>query len=433
VYVTLLAETHARMLAHLEPLSFFDERVVGKIINYISAYKTLEEQGRAGLLSLLQRLVREHNATLLVLDGLATLQVTADTGLGFKHFVHELQTFIGLTGCTTFLLSDASEGRRPEQPVVDGVLELREQMVGFRAVRKLIVSKLRGGDYLRGRHHFDITGDGVKVYPRIEAQFAKPEGRLSQPQQARRGFGIRELDEMMRGGFSSGTSGVLIGGPGTGKTVLGLHFLAAGADQDQPGIYLGFNESPERLMREAKPLGIDLERHVEQGRVEVFWQPPLEHNIDGLGHRLLEMVKRQKTQRIFLDGLSGIREVALPSKRTGRFLTALLNQLRSLEVTTLFSEESPVFGGPVLHLPGAAASAVVENIVFMQHVAEHEKLRRQISILKMRGTAFDTSVREFVIGERGIEMAPADDERLSRGDPTWERSPRSRRKRGGSR
>ena len=105
LYVTLLAETHSRMLTHIRHLTFFDEAAIPQGIYYISAFRILEEDGLRGLLDLLRREVHTHKASVLVLDGLVAAQEAAESPREFRKFVHELQTQAGLADCTMFFLT----------------------------------------------------------------------------------------------------------------------------------------------------------------------------------------------------------------------------------------------------------------------------------------------------------------------------------------
>ncbi|HET9450518.1 MAG TPA: ATPase domain-containing protein, partial [Aggregicoccus sp.] len=172
VYLTLLTETHGRMLANLRTLSFFDVARVGESLNYVSAHRELEQQGLSGLLQQLRGAVREHRATLLVVDGVVTAEHFAQSPFAFKRFIQDLQTWVSIQGCTVLLLKSAGiqEGEvRPEHTMVDGILRLHVQSLRQRRVRELLVTKQRGSGFLEGSHSYVITGDGVRVFPRLEA------------------------------------------------------------------------------------------------------------------------------------------------------------------------------------------------------------------------------------------------------------------------
>src|SRR5581483_1076247 len=146
LYVTLLSETHARMLQHLQTLRFFDAAVIGRGLTYVSAFHVLETEGLKGILGLLTREVREERITLLVIDGLVTAEQAAASDTEVKKFVHEVQTLMSLTGCTAILLTNVSDrSSYPTHTMVDGIVELRDDLFGARAVRTLTVLKFRGG------------------------------------------------------------------------------------------------------------------------------------------------------------------------------------------------------------------------------------------------------------------------------------------------
>jgi KaiC/GvpD/RAD55 family RecA-like ATPase len=172
-YVTLLAEMHTRLLQHLRPMAFFDESVIPKSLYYVSAFHTLEGDGLEGLIDVLRHEIKGQHADLLVVDGMVAAQESASTNREFKKFIHELQAHASVSGCTVLLLTSGQLREvSAEHTMVDGVLELDVQLFEFRNERSLLVRKFRGSGYLRGRHTFRITEQGVKFFPRVEARFA---------------------------------------------------------------------------------------------------------------------------------------------------------------------------------------------------------------------------------------------------------------------
>nr|WP_255671374.1 ATPase domain-containing protein [Corallococcus sp. AS-1-6] len=220
-------------------------------------------------------------------------------------------------------------------------------------------------------------------------------------------FGIPRLDDALRGGLLSGSTTLLLGAPGTGKTLLGLHFLLQGAREGQPGVYFGFFETPPRLIEKAEGTGMgDLQKYVDEGLIEIQWQPPLEHNMDSLAEKLLERIEERKVDRLrlFIDGVSGFRSAAVYPDRLGRFFSALTHQLRMMDVTTLYSDETPLFS-PGVDMPQPEAASTVENVILVRYVELRSQLYRLLSIMKMRESAYDSGIREFSISEQGIEVA----------------------------
>ncbi|HWO20373.1 MAG TPA: ATPase domain-containing protein [Kofleriaceae bacterium] len=405
VYVTLLVESHTRMLAHLSALEFFRAEYVPDRMFYVSGYSALREQGLEGLLALIRRTLREKQATMLVIDGLESISEAAPDVQAFREFVHDLSGLAGLTECTTLLLTSRRDRGHPETGLVDGVLELSDSMIGPRAIRELLVHKFRGSDYLRGRHEVEIQAQGMSIHPRTEIQFDKPPASAAEDR-VRMRTGVATLDQMLGGGVPSGSALALLGAPGTGKTMLGLSFLIEGAKRGEHGYYFGFYEPPPRLCEKVSKVGMDLERWVDKGLIQLTWQPPLEHMLDALAEQLLELLKRDdgKRRRLFIDGIEGFRAASAYPERMPRFLSAFTNQLRTLDVTTLITEELDLFS-PTIRMPNPELANVVESVILLRYVELRSQLHRLLSIMKMRESKYDTSIREFEITDRGIAVA----------------------------
>jgi circadian clock protein KaiC len=207
---------------------------------------------------------------------------------------------------------------------------------------------------------------------------------------------------MMHGGPFARSCTMLLGTPGSGKTLLGLHFLAAGARQGEPGLYIGFDEPPEWLLPKADAVGLDFSRHVAAQRIDLLWQAPLDSLLDALAAQLLARVRTRQVRRVFIDGLSGLERAQLYPERMFAFFTALVLQLRALGVTTVFSAEVPQLFGPEVTLPSDYASGATDNIIFLRYVELHAQLHRLISVMKMRDSGYDTALREFRITAHGI-------------------------------
>jgi circadian clock protein KaiC len=407
VYFTLLAESHARMLSSLQSMRFFDPTPIGDQLIYLGGYVVLRESRLPGLLQLLRRVIRDERATLLVVDGLATAQAMSASDVELREFIAELQALSSMSDCTTVLLANLSgeEARGPEHSMVDGLIELTLERVGERAVRELEVMKFRGSNHFMGRHDLEITDRGIVVRPRTEDLVSRYVPGAPAPR-TRLGTGIAELDRMLGSGLLSGSSTLLLGFSGSGKTTLGLEFLVAGAARGEPGLYFGFYESPERLLESGRGIGPGLGRGVEDGSIELIWQPPLRFGLDELAERVFENVRRRSVKRLVIDGLDGFRQGAVHPSRTLRFVSALLNMLRSLEVTTMLAEETQKIFGPEVEIRVAGLSGLVDNIVLLEYVDVGANLRRVMSVVKERGSAHDTSVREFRIVGGAIEIEP---------------------------
>ncbi|MBJ6765026.1 Circadian clock protein KaiC [Myxococcaceae bacterium JPH2] len=426
VYVTVLTESHSRMVLHLSSLGFFQPEAVGRSLHYVSGSAALKGEGLTGLNRLIFRAVREHDATTLVLDGLSAAEEYAESRLAFREFLHALCVQSALAGCTTLLLTGRPpDGEDSQFALVDGVVALSLDVLGLKAVRGVEVPKFRGGAQLPGRHAFDISDAGVRVFPRAEALYFHPPAEVADPRQRLR-FGLPWLDTMLTGGLVRDTSTLLFGAPGTGKTLLGLHFLDEGARREEPGMYLGFQEMPSRLLQAAGGVGLDLRAHVAEGRVHLETQVDVEAPPDALVQRLLAHVEQHRVRRLFLDGLVTFAQESMPPERLPRFLVAVMNMLRERHVTVLIAQETHTLVGPEPSTPQAGLEAVVDNIILLRFVELRARRHRLLSVLKMRESDNDSSLRLYAIGTEGITAH--DDASRRRKRPT---RPRATGKRGG--
>src|SRR3954470_9282159 len=171
VYVTLLAESHSRMIQHLSTLSFFDVEAFPDKLAYISAFHDLESAGLKGLMAVLRREMRARRVGVLVLDGLVAASEGA-SDLDLKKFVHELQSIAALQDCTVLLLTSGNIHRMAaEHTMVDGLIEVEDKLFDARSERSIQVRKFRGAGPLRGKHSMRIDNDGITVFPRVESLY----------------------------------------------------------------------------------------------------------------------------------------------------------------------------------------------------------------------------------------------------------------------
>jgi len=402
LYTTLLAEYHGRMMQHLGSMSFFDMSRVPDQLTYLNGFGTLREGGYKGLRDLLRREIVAHGATVLVLDGFATAQRVSEEQ-DFNEFVHELQGVAIATDCTMLLLSSAIGVKEtPEYTIVDGIVELSDELIGWSSESTLHVVKLRGTSYLRGRHAFQITGDGLVVYPRIEALLARP-SRLDPGAAGTVPSGVDRLDAMLGGGLPAASMTMVMGPSGMGKTTLGLQFLSR-CGTGEPGLLFGFYETPARIHAKAEAVCRPLLALLDSGTVEVLWQPPTDGLLDAYGERLLENVRRRGVRRLFIDGLGAFQGAAVPPSRLNQYLTALMNELRALGVTTVYALAVADIIGPYIRAPDGELTIPSDNLVLMRYVEVRSRLHRIVSVIKVRNSDFDPTLYEYVTTDQGLQI-----------------------------
>lgn len=402
VYITLLSESHGRMTAALTPMRFFDETEVGQSIHYVSGYHVLMDAGAPALLRLVAEEARRHQANLVVLDGLFVL---GDAGLDeseYRRFVNDLALQAELMGATVLLLTNTRRAAdSPEYTMVDGWLELGQYGTAHRASRFIEVHKLRGSGFLPGRHRLRLSTAGLEVFPRLESYLGQtaPEACTDR----RLSTGLPAFDALLHGGLPTRTNTLVWGATGVGKTTFGFHFLAA-SSAESPGLLFTFYESPGECVRNARERGIDLETPLRDGHLHIAWHPPTEHDIDELAHLLLDHVRRHGTQRVVIDAIDAFEKVAIEPGRLNRFLSALCNELRSANCTSMFISEVPELFGQQPSLLTSNRSAIGQNIVLLRYAQRGAELCRTVAMLKVRESSFETCAHAFTVTGEGVRI-----------------------------
>ncbi|WP_426755766.1 RAD55 family ATPase [Myxococcus sp. Y35] len=405
IYLTVLGESHSRMMVHLKSLRFFRQEEVGRALNYESGSAALKTEGLTGLGRLIFRAVREHGANVLVVDGLAALADRAEEALSLREFLHGLCVHNALAGCTTLLLTGQhSDPEDPRYSMVDGVISLEQVHFGVKTVRAIEVTKFRGGPQVSGRHAFEITDDGVCIHPRIESLQRQQPLRVPSLEE-RLAFGIPALDAMLTGGLVRESSTLVAGSPGSGKTLLGLHFLEEGARRGEPGLYYGFVETPLRLVHKAERMGLGLREHVEVGRIHLHTAVGAEALPDALAEALFQHVKQHGIQRLVLDGLASFCQELTDPERTPRFLAALMHELLVLGVTPLAIQQTLALIGPKADGLPPGMETLVDNILELRQVELRSQRFHMLSVAKARESGHDAAWRQFFMTSRGIDVA----------------------------
>jgi circadian clock protein KaiC len=378
-------------------------------------------------------MVRQTKADLVVLDGFRGVRGVDLDPQAARQFLYDIGSSLSIVGKMSIVTSEADPRDPlffPEATTADVILGLHYGIAGVRQRRKLEVIKMRGAAPLPGLHGMELTREGVGVYPRLEARVSAESAAAGDAEQPimhvpatatntdggsaaaeRVSTGIDELDTLLGGGLTRGTATLLTGNLGTGKTLLSLVFALHGVAQGEPTVLLGFRESRDQLLLKAD--AFDLGRQLRQamahgGLLRFIRHAPIELNPDIVAHELFAEIDRTGARRLVIDSIAEMEQTIegnTDPARMDNYLAALVEGLRLRGVTSLFVKEIRQAVGVVPEFREESVSVVVGNVLLVQQVEQQGRLHRVCSVLKMRFSAHDSTLHEFVIqAPDGIRM-----------------------------
>lgn len=240
------------------------------------------------MLERIDALVKEHRPAIIVIDSFKALQPYAADEGAFRRFLHSLAGLLSAFPVTSLWIGEygrAELSSAPEFAVADAIVRLSGGQAGRRELRLLQVLKLRGSGFLSGRHTYRLSGAGIDVFPRL----ADPVDPSAYPVGTERiSSGIPALDAMLHDGYWPGVATLVAGPTGSGKTLMGLHFIVSGARRGEPGVIATLQENPTQLQRIAQGFGWSLAEH----GIELLYRSPVDLYIDQWVYELLATVER---------------------------------------------------------------------------------------------------------------------------------------------
>lgn len=407
VIFTSYSETQSKLLQHLRSFTFFDAALISGLV-MLFALPDLATMDATSATSTMIRMIRERGAKLVLIDGLQSAEPMLGDPLALRRFLAGLNTQLTYVDAT-LLITLTGNARAPNSSnfltTADLLVGLTYQLVGTRHVRTLEVVKQRGRAQLPGRHAYRLDAQGVTIFPRIEV-YPRPKSPPSSTDRAP--FGLPELDTLLGGGPNIGTTTVLAGAPGAGKTMLALYWALHGARPDAATLFLTFREYEPQLEQKAAALDLDLHAAMASGAVRILRVEPIELDADQLGVQIVTALETQPARLVIDDLAPLLRELG---PRAHDYLAALAAHLHGANVTTLFLLEIAPFTGFRLDLVDSPLGTIGENVLIMQQHEVAGVLHRVLAVLRMRLSAYDQALREIVISPQGVRVLGADETR----------------------
>jgi circadian clock protein KaiC len=336
----------------------------------------------------------------VVFDSLSELRLLARDSLRYRRQILGFKHFFSHRRATVLLLDDRTGEDSDQQlrSLAHGVLLLEQLALDYGAERrKLRVVKMRGVRYRGGYHDYRIQTGGLQVFPRlVAAEHHTPFQRgtiLS---------GVPELDTLLGGGLDRGTSSLIMGPPGCGKTVLATQYAcAAAARGDHVAFYL-FDERLGTFLDRADRLGMPIQKWEREGRIFIRSIDPAEVSPGEFAHAIVDTTKRENSQFVVIDSLNGYIN-AMPDERLLDIrLHELLSYLAQRGVTTLLTlAQHGLFASSSSQ---AEVSYLADSLLVLRFFEAVGEVRKAISVLKKRSGPHELTIREFQVTNRGVRV-----------------------------
>ena len=408
LFFTVLGEPPLKMLRYQQQYSFFDMDMVGSCVRYVNLAEDLRAGDFSGVLSRIMKEVESFSPSLVFVDSFRSVAQTARAGnegvADLQSFIQDLGTRMTSWQATTFLIGEylhSDVEANPIMTVADGMISLSQMHDQNSVIRKIRVVKMRGQAHLAGSHTFRITGDGVRVYPRVLPPLA--DERLSggdvEEEVQRIATGIADLDEMLQGGLPQGHALLVAGPSGAGKTIFGNNFLREGVRLGEKGVAVFFEKGSSSLRNAG------LARMVRAGDVSVVESRMIDLTIDELLDELTVTIERTGARRVVIDSLSELGLYLAPEGRNQlrevvfRMLAALA-RLNVTVVMTMGMDDDFTR----LRLSQADIAYLADAIVLMRFGESGGQLRKFLAVVKVRGSGHSHDLREYTIDADGISI-----------------------------
>jgi len=365
--------------------------------------------------SLLLEEAAKMGARRLFVDGVAGLgEGSASSGLRrepreeFHVLVEGLQRE-NLTALLALeLTGEPSKVSIPEESIADTVIRLRKEELKRASTRSLEIVKSRGHDFQMGRHSFRMISDrGIEVYRRVQApRKASRERAAAFDPTTRVKTGVPGLDPIVNGGYFLGSTTVIAGISGVGKSVMACQYLAEGIRLGERSLMLTLDEQVPQVLRNAMSIGIDLQPAIDSGLVQVVYDPPQEIEVDEHFHKIEQLIEVFKPKRVVFDSLSTYASSFGTDGRMFRdFFHALVALMKEHQVAAVYNNENPEMLGMSSMMGPIRMSSLVDNIILMNWIELGNMFRLGLTVAKMRANPCDHMTHECeVVNGQGMHV-----------------------------
>ncbi|MCM2303068.1 MAG: AAA family ATPase [Elusimicrobia bacterium] len=404
LYMSTFSEPAAKLMKFMRQFAYFDAGKIDDSIHLMDIGKLLRDQNLERHLEAILAAVESLRPSLLVIDSFKGFEGLAHSPRQFRRFCYDLAASLVAWDCTTLLIGEYipdEESASPLFSVVDGLLMLSHYETAGEEQRFIQVLKMRGTDHSPDRQPFSITARGIEVYAPSVAIRRTPRPGVARE---RIKLGVSRLDELLDGGILRGSSVLVSGVSGTGKTVLLLEILYRGALKGEKGLLFSFEETPERLRETAIGLGWDFDRQIEEGRLELAYIP--QPDIRGERHLLMmhERIQAFEPARVAVDSLSVFLHKISDPTRAREKTFQLAAAIDEADAVGFLSTDIP-YGTPNISRMGVEET-VLDGAIILSSESEGLERRRYVEVYKLRATPHLLGRHAMAIDQGGVRVFP---------------------------
>jgi circadian clock protein KaiC len=404
LYFNTLSEPTAKTLRYLKQFSFFDAKKLEQDFHFVDLGVILRSKGLEQTSSLIMDRIKKVKPAVVVIDSFKTFDDLARSKEELRKFGYEIGVNLMAWEATALLLGEYAPADYVTNPlfsVVDGLVAMSQHESSGEQQRFFRVVKMRGTDHSRDEHAFVITSHGIELFaPRVLIR-REPRG---EERVTRSKTGIEKLDELLGEGIPHGSSLLIAGVAGTGKTILSLEFVYRGALAGEKGILFSFEETTERLRATAKGMGWDLDGEIQRGMIEMVFIPQPDIVVEGHLLMMRDRVEAAGAKRVAIDSVSVFLHKVKDPQISREKVFQLASIVQNAGAVGFFATDIP-YGSTQISRFGVEET-VVDGVILLSSVEEDMERHRYIEVYKLRNTAHLKGRHSMVIGTGGIHVFP---------------------------
>jgi len=409
IFISMLVESPSMIIRNLSQYSFFDNSVIESgNLRILSIGAGIIEKGDFAIFEFINDVIDKYKPSRVTIDPITILDHITSTfeekelqNPQKRSFVINLFSEFEEWNIMLMITGEMSENSIANSPwayMVDGIVILGQEYCANNIRRCLNVTKMRGTDFLNGKHTFKMTSDGITVFPRF-----MPIPVTSDIKSGNVSTGVKDLDEMLGNGLLQTSATMIASSAGCGKTMLSLQFITNGVLNNEPCLMISFEDNLKELAKSVSGFGLDLEQYHTEDLLRYIYCPQGEICPDELAIQIKIIVDEIGVKRILIDSISGLKNAIPDPKQLETYIFSLIKYFKNNNITSIFTYELPEVLGDV-KIPDSGLPFIMDSTIIMKNIEIDGQIKKSIYVLKMRGSKADNTIKEFIISDRGFEI-----------------------------